>query len=178
MNKKKRVIIIILIVMFLLASFIFLGLNFLTGGILFEAIFNRPSKPKQKTAEFPFTLVYEYNGEQFTVEESIVCEFEGISFSLEGGNSRDWNCYVTNNEEYGQYYLDREKYPTLYIQIPLNADYLMGAPNSNPAYINPYIFFTEDSTGTTYYEEAEIKSVGAKIISWKVAKPLVNNIKK
>ena len=42
-----------------------------------------PSKPKVKTGEFPFELVYEYKGEQVTITDTIVCEYAGYSFSLE-----------------------------------------------------------------------------------------------
>lgn len=147
------------------------------GPILGELFFNRPSKPQEKHGEFAFELIYEYNGEQFTVNETIVCDYEGISFSLEGGNSRDWNCYITNNEDFGRYYPDEQKHPSLYVQVPLNAEYYMGSPDASVEFATPYLFFIDDSTGTTYYEQDLTEVVGAKIIHWEVAAPLENNIK-
>ena len=173
MKKIRKIVLIILLIVVALGF----ALNFLSGGILQDVLFDRPVTPKTKKAEFPFEIVYEYNNEQFTVNETIVCEYEGISFKLEGGNSRDWNCYITNNDDYGRYYLDKEKYPSLYVQIPLEADYYMGDPDANPEFSLPYIFFIDESTGTTYYEQDLSSVIGAKIISFKLSEPLVNNIK-
>ncbi len=170
---KKKILIAILV----LAGLVFAFLQYITGGILGEALFDRPGKPKTKHGEFPFELVYEYNDQQFTVKEAVVCDYEGISFSLEGGNSRDWSCYITNNEQYGRYYLDEANHPSLYIQVPLNAEYYMGAPDASIEFATPYIFFVDDSTGTTHYKQDLSDVVGAKIISWQISSPLEGNIK-
>ena len=175
--KKKKVKIILLIVALVLCLVIIVPFLFLFGPILGEAIFDRPSKPKVKYGEFPFELVYEYDNKEYTINETIVCDYEGISFSLDGGNSRDWNCYVTNNDRHGQYYLDEDKYHTLHIQVPLEANYYMGDPKFNPEFAIPYIFYIDESTGTTYYEQDLMDVVGAKIISWSPSAPLENNIK-
>ena len=116
-------------------------------------------------------------GEQITIKDIIVCDYEGISFALDGGNSRDWNCYITNNEEYGRYYLERDRYESLYIQVPLEADYYMGDPDADPEFAMPYIYYPDDRTGTMYYEQDLMDVVGAKIISWKPSEPLQNNMK-
>ena len=177
-GKKKKVIKTVIISMLIIVLLIFIAPILMIGGpILGEIIFNRPSKPKVKHGEFPFELVYEYNNEQFTVKEAIVCDFEGISFSPEGGNDRDWNCYITDNTEYGQYYLDEEKYPTLYVQVPLAAEYYMGNPDANEEFAQPYLFFIDESTGTTYYEQDLMEQVGARIISRKPSDVLEGNIK-
>ena len=168
LNKTKKIVLTIVTILCILIV--------VAIWLLFGA--DRPEKPKVKSAEFPFELVYEYNNEQFTIKESIVCEYEGIEWSLDGGNRREWNCYITNNNEWGQYYLDRQKYPTLHIQIPLNADYYMGDPKADVEFATPYIFFIDDSTGTTYYEQDLTEVVGAKIISWTPSDVLVGNIKK
>ena len=175
--KKKKIIIILLIVVLVLCLLVIVPFLVLFGSIIGEAIFDRPGKPKVKHGEFPFELVYEYENQEYTINETIVCDYEGISFSLDGGNSREWNCYVTNNDRYGQYYLDEDKYNTLYIQVPLEADYYMGDPDSNPEFAVPYIFYIDESTGTTYYEQDLMDVVGAKIISFSPSEPLENNIK-
>lgn len=171
--KKKNLIIGIFLGVFAL----FFILQSISGGLLGEFLFDRPNKPKIKHAEFPFELVYEYNGEDFIISESIVCDYKDISFALEGGNYRDWDCYITNNARYGQYYLDEVDYPSLYIQVPLNAEYYMGAPDAKEEFALPYIFYIDESTGTTYYEQDLIDAVGARIISWSVSEPLKDNIK-
>ena len=176
MNKKKKLVPILVSVLVVL-GLVLVGLNFLTGGILGEMLFDRPSKPVVKNAEFPFELVYEYNGQQYTVKESIICEYEGIEFTLDGGNHREWNCYVTNNEDYGRYLLDPEKSLTFFVQVPLEAEYYMGAPNFNEELAMPYIHYIDDATGTMYYEQDLMDEVGARIVRWTVAAPLTDNIK-
>lgn len=170
---KKKILAGILVVICLAVALLW----YISGGILGEFLFDRPGKPEVKHGEFPFELVYEYKGQQFTVNEAIVCDYEGISFALEGGNSRDWNCYITNNDDYGRYYLDEANYPTLYVQVPLDAEYYMGSPDASVEFAAPYIFFIDESTGTTYYEQDLMDVVGAKIISWELSSPLEGNIK-
>lgn len=173
--RKKYLIIIGTILLFLSLMFAFVW--YMTGGILGEIFFNKPDKPIVKYGEFPFEIIYEYNNEQFTVNETIICDYKGITFSLEGGNKRQWNCYITNNDDYGRYYLDKEKYPNLYIQIPLEAEYYMGSSNFSPEFAIPYIHFIDDRTGTTYYEQDLMNVVNAKIISYKLSEPLKDNFK-
>jgi hypothetical protein len=175
--KKKKIFLIVIAIVLVVTLVVVSPLLFLGGSILGEMLFDRPSKPTVTHGEFPFELVYEYNGEQFTINETIVCEYEGISFAIDGGNSRDWTCYVTNNDNYGQYDLDPENYPVLYIQIPLEADYYMGDPNADADASVPYIYYPDDKTGTMYYEQDLSDVVGAKIISWKPSQPLKDNMK-
>lgn len=174
---KKVIRTIIITIVVLAALAILVPLLVVGGPIVAEMLFDRPSKPKVKYAEFPFELVYEYNNEQYTINESIICDYEGIAFSLEGGNYRDWECYLSDNTQYGQYYLDEAKYPTLHIQIPLEGDYWMGDPNFNEEFATPYLFFVDERTGTTYYEQDLSNVVGAKIISWKPSEVLEGNMK-
>ncbi len=174
----KKKLLVVLVSVLVVLGLVLAVLNYLTAGILGEALFDRPGKPKVKYAEFPFELVYEYNNEQFTIKETLVCDYEGISFALDGGNSRDWNCYITNNDNKNYYYLDEAKYPTLRIEIPKSADYYMGSPTASAELATPYLFYIDNASGTTYYEQDLMNVVGARIISWEISDPLVGNIKK
>ena len=51
----------------------------------------------------------------------------------------------------------------------------MGLPDANYEYTTPYIFFADDATGTTYYEQDSIDNVGVKIISWNCESIPVND---
>lgn len=181
MSKEKKKLTKIQKILILIAIIVVLAVLIVLAPILLfigEVIFDRPSTPKVKYGEFPFELVYEYNGEQHTITDTVICEYEGIEFSLEGGNDREWNCYLSSGTEYGQYYLDEEKYSTLHIQIPLEGDYWMGDPTFDTYFAEPYLFFVDDSTGTTYVNETDLTEVvGAKIISWEPSKILEGNIK-
>ena len=150
---------------------------FFIAVVLWSMFVDVPSKPKVKHGEFPFKLVYEYKGEQLTIEDTIVCDYEGISWSLDGGNSRDWNCDFGKDEEYGEYYIDKENVPGLYIDVPEAADYYMGDKEYTKEDTRPLIMYGDESTGTNYQELDKIDVVDIKIIEWKPSEPLKGNIK-
>ena len=173
--KKIIKIIIILIVGFIIICalpFIYFVLV-----VLYSMFIDVPSKPKVKHGEFPFELVYEYKGEQIIIKDTIICDYDGYSWSLEGGNSRDWICDFQNDDEYGQYYVDKENKPSLYIEVPEAPDYYMGDKEFDKEYSKPVIRYIDESTGTNYEQKDEIEVVDIKIIKWKSSKPLKNNIK-
>ena len=179
-DKKSLVKKIIIIIIILIVGFIVIcALPFLyfVGVMLYSMFIDIPSKPKVKHGEFPFELVYEYKGEQHTIKDTIVCDYEGTSWSLDGGNSRDWNCEFSKDEEYGQYYIDIENEPSLYIEVPEAADYYMGDKNYNAEDAQPLIMYQDEATSTNYMEPDKVDVVGIKIIEWKPSKPLQGNIK-
>lgn len=175
LGKKIIIIIIILLVGFIVICA--LPFLYFVGLILYSMFIDIPSKPKVKHGEFPFELVYEYKSEQHTIKDTIICDYEGTSWSLEGGNSRDWNCEFSKDEEYGQYYIDIENEPSLYIEVPEAADYYMGDKNYNAEDAHPLIIYQDEATSTNYMEPDKVDVVGIKIIEWKPSKPLQGNIK-
>ena len=175
LGKKIIIIIIILLVGFIVICA--LPFLYFVGVILYSMFIDIPSKPKVKHGEFPFELVYDYKGEHHTIKDTIVCDYEGTSWSLEGGNSRDWNCEFSKDEEYGQYYIDIENEPSLYIEVPEAADYYMGDKNYNAEDAQPLIMYQDEATSTNYMEPDKVDVVGVKIIGWKPSKPLQGNIK-
>ena len=179
-DKKKKIIkILVISAIVLVAGFILIcALPFLwfIAVILYNMFIDIPSKPKVKEGEFPFELVYEYKGEQVTITDTIVCEYDGYSFSLEGGNSRDWKCSFKDNDEY-VYYVDIENEPYLYIVVPEAPEYYMGEDDVSKEYAEPYIKYTDEETGTYYEEKEEIEVVDIKIIEWRPSAPLKDNFK-
>ena len=173
--KKTIKIIIILIVGFIVICALPFVYFILT--MLYSMFIDVPSKPKVKHGEFPFELVYEYKGEQYTIKDTIVCDYEGYSWSLDGGNSRDWDCEFGKDEEYGQYYIDIENEPSLYIEVPEAADYYMGDKEYTKEDAEPIIYYSDESSGTYYEEKEKIDVVDIKIIEWKTSEPLKGNIK-
>ena len=173
----KRIIIIILILIVGFIVICTLPFIYFVLTVLYSMFIDVPAKPKVKHGEFPFELVYEYKGEQITIKDTIVCDYEGYSFSLEGGNSRDWICEFEKDDEYGQYYVDKENLPDLYIDIPEAADYYMGDKKYSEEETHPLIMYVDESTGTFYQEKDKVDVVNIKIIEWKPSKPLKNNIK-
>ena len=145
--------------------------------ILYSMFIDVPAKPIEKHGEFPFELVYEYKGEQITIKDTIVCDYEGNSWSLDGGSSRDWTCEFSKDDEYGQYYIDKENVPGLYIEVPEAPDYYMGDEKFSKEDTHPLIMYIDESTGTFYQEKEKVEVVDIKIIDWKPSKPLEGNIK-
>ena len=145
--------------------------------VLYSMFIDLPSKPKVKHGEFPFELVYEYKGKQITIKDTIVCDYEGNSWSLDGGSSRNWICEFSNDDEYGQYYIDKENVPSLYIDVPSAADYYMGDKEHSKEEAQPLIMYIDESTGTYYQEKDKVDVVDIKIIDWKPSNPLKGNIK-
>ena len=179
-DKKKLIKRIIIITIIIILGFIVIHLlPFLcfVGIILYSMFIDIPSKPKIEHGEFPFELVYEYKGEQVSITDTITCDYDGYSYSLEGGNSRDWTCEFENDDEYGHYYIDKENYPDLIIVVPEAPDYYMGDKKFDKEYAHPLIMYGDESTGTNYQEKDKIDVVDIKIIEWKPSKPLKDNIK-
>ena len=173
--KKIIKVIIILIIGFIVICA--LPYLYFIGVILYSMFIDVPTKPNVKHGEFPFELIYEYKGEQYALNDTIVCDYEGYSWSLDGGNSRDWICEFSKDNEYGQYYIDKENEPTLYIEVPQAPDYYMGDKEFSKEDAYPLIMYIDESTGTYYQEKDKVDVVGIKIIDWKPSKPLKNNIK-
>ena len=173
--KIALTLILILIVIFIVISI----LPFLCfiGIVLYSMFIDIPAKPNIKHGEFPFELVYEYKGEQRTIKDTIVCDYNGYSWSLDGGNSRDWTCELSKDNEYGQYIIDRINEQDLYIEVPEAPDYYMGDKEFSKEDARPLIMYIDDSTGTFYQETDKIDVVEIKIIKWKPSKPLEGNIK-
>lgn len=179
-NNKKIIKRIIKILVIIIIGFIVISLLpflYFVCVVLYSMFIDVPSKPKVKHGEFPFELVYEYKGEQKTITDTIICDYEGYSFSLDGGNSRDWNCEFKNDDEYGHYYIDKEDEPSLFIVVPDAADYYMGDKEYTKDLSDPYIRYNDEETGTYYEEKDKVDVVDIKIIDWKPSKPLKNNIK-
>ena len=175
-NKKKKILTIIISLIVIGVLVVLSPILYFFGEFFAEIIFNKQRQHIIKHGEFPFELIYEYNGKEITIKDTIICDYNGSSFALDGGNYRNWTCVIKNNNYYGRYIID-ENIRDLYIQIPLEADYYMGAPNVNNEIAKPYIYYIDDSTGTVYYEQDLFNVVGAKIISWNPSEPIQNTFK-
>ena len=50
--------------------------------------------PEIRYGEFPFRLEYEINGERFVIEDTVICEFDGIGWNEAQGKFRKWKDYL------------------------------------------------------------------------------------
>ncbi|MBP0725781.1 hypothetical protein J5Y03_11415 [Bacillus sp. RG28] len=65
-------------------------------GIQFEA---NPPEPKNKYGEFPFHLVYEINGIQHTIDDTIICKYAGIGIDEGSGKHIKWEERLANGNK-------------------------------------------------------------------------------
>ena len=74
-EKKKKILTIIISLIVIGVLVIVSPILYFFSDIFVEMIFDRPSKPTIIHGEFPFELVYEYNGEEITIKDTIICDY-------------------------------------------------------------------------------------------------------
>ena len=57
-----------------------------------------PPKPEITYGEFDFKLVYEIDGEIQTIEDTIICEFDGFNIDEVNGKTRRWKEEFKNEQ--------------------------------------------------------------------------------
>jgi hypothetical protein len=169
-------------------------LGFIFIIIILSISCERESHPKIKSAEFDFYLKYKFEGEEYVIEDVIVCEYTGYDISNPFGRYRTWHSYFKNDsrletlveEENVQSYLDPTRINTT-SRLRINygrAAYYMDDPNgSNNPHSIPHICYTEIyQTGlnesywknTPLTEEQAKEFFGLEIIELRVSDPIEN----
>lgn len=206
MSKRKKISILIISIILVL-GIVFLLLTFpwwlLAVGLLMSPA---PPKPEITYGEFDFELVYEFDGEVRTIEDTIICEFDGFKINEASGKTRKWKEDFENkqnnelyawrveqidNPEYNEYKSGRK--PD-YNQIVLNnvdnykillrvadAEYFLGEPENKTEYpVEPQIDIYDKNT--CYYITPEkskefFEEHTLKVISWYCDPPIENTFK-
>ena len=165
-----------------------------------------PPKPEITYGEFDFKLVYEIDGEIKTLEDTIICEFDGFNIDEANGKTRRWKEEFKNergnelyafrveqidNPEFNEYKNGRKPH---YNQIVLknidhykvllrvaDAEYFLGEPDDKtPSPIEPTIQVYDKSI--CYYKDPKqsegfLEPHNFKIISWECDEPIKNTFK-
>jgi len=71
-------------------AFFAIGILLFAGPYIANVLSPDPPKPVVRYGEFPFRLEYEVDGERFVVEDTIICEFDGITVDM-SGKYLEWN---------------------------------------------------------------------------------------
>lgn len=58
-----------------------------------------PPKPEITYGEFPFRLEYEINGERKVIQDTLICEFDGIGISEGLGKYRKWKEHLASGKD-------------------------------------------------------------------------------
>lgn len=167
-------IILVLLLVFL-ASFVILAAG------LYGYILPNPSVPKITQEEFDFEIRYEVDGEEYFLQDTFVCEFDG--FDMKGTEmfgdivekKRVWNGYIksTGDEDLLIYSDKRVK---IYCSVG-DAGHYMGDPKlSEDTGFNSYMY---DSYGRKTYwhifeKEESDRICDVQLISFEIEKPIKN----
>ena len=85
-----------------------------------------PPKPEITYGEFPFRLEYEMNGQIVVVEDTLICEFGGISADEGRGKFRIWKSYLASGED-----------EILLLEVANPIENWKGTPRKQIIYYNP-----------------------------------------
>ena len=145
----------------------------LVGGVMLPS----PAKPEITYGEFPFTFEYEINGEIIKVEDTVICEYDGVGLNSNGKylKWKDWiessgeedilivtdgNIKIFCNVGYAEYYLGEEQYEQPFEPFFVRIEY-----------------FPEGGTSTRRAEDEELEKHKIKIISYNLSPPIKNTFK-
>lgn len=140
-------------------------------------------RPEVKEGRFNFSVTYELNGEVKTLECIYVCEFDGTSWSLEGGDySRDWKAHTEGDfegDDYSAIIGKTEDGGDIILFFGIYPEYFMGDPNTGDRGIpepDLYISYTmgEGEYGLVQEEDVIEEVYGAKILDYEYDEPIEN----
>ena len=141
-------------------------------------------RPKVKKGEFDFSITYELDGEVKTLSAVYVCEFDGTSWSLDGGYGRDWKSWTEGDYEgddtYSAIIGKTEDGGNIILFFGIYPEYFMNDPACDRGEPEPsiYISYPENENGESGLvnipEEVEALC-GAKIISYEYDSPIENS---
>lgn len=159
-----------------------------------------PEKPQITQESFPFTLVYELNGKELVIEDTMICKYTGSDWYMnDNKKSRTWDMELEsggdsivlwegeNVEKEKQkiiigvepeYYMDDVNDDEEYGQVDQDDNFFPGMTKEE--YRNSYLLLqTVDSEGGIDEEvvrkEELLSQYGIKILSWKCREPIKNN---
>lgn len=140
-------------------------------------------RPEVKEGEFDFPITYVIGGEEKTFSAVYICEFDGTSWSLEGGDyTRDWNAYVEGDyggDDYSAIVATTEDSGNIVLSFGLYPIYFMGDGvwDGGAPVPSIYVSYPANETGESrsVNDPAEVEELyGAKIISYEYDEPNVN----
>ena len=140
-------------------------------------------RPEIKEGRFNFSITYEIRGEVKTFSSVYVCEFDGTSWSLEGGRfSRDWADHTEGDHEGDDYSAivgTTDDGGSIVLFFGIYPHYFMGDSTGDRGTPEPeiYITYPEDPDGGIRSEadpERVEELYGVKILSYKYDAPVEN----
>jgi hypothetical protein len=151
-----------------------------------------PSRPAITYAEFPFRLEYEINGERRVVQDTLICEYDGIGSNEGSGKYRKWKGRLASGNQKivllqakdasGIAFKNKKTIRQEIFFDPGPAWYYMGDSESDDGYksLYPNASFSEqyqDGTVAKGIIQADelLDRFNIKLISWDYTKPIKNS---
>ncbi len=134
-----------------------------------------PAKPEITYGEFPFKLVYEINGEEITVDDTLICNYDGIGVSEAVGKVRVWTSSLKSGNE--KLVLSSYGNITLYYDIG-SASYYMDDYNNGE--FSPNVRCeTKNEDGTKsdklIFSDELLNKYAIVIKNWNIRPPIQNS---
>lgn len=174
---KIIIFLCIIVCLVLFVMFVFPWILIYIGG----ALKPNPPVPQITYGEFPFRLEYEIDGENFIIEDTVICEYDGIGWNEGTGKHRKWKSHLASgNDEIVLLLLDNGTK----IFFPIgSADFYMGDLAEYEAF--SFTFpdaFIYDKKGTNFYNrritaEEMSSNYNLKLNDWNFTEPIVNSFK-
>ncbi|MEO3947320.1 hypothetical protein [Gorillibacterium sp. CAU 1737] len=142
------------------------------------SLFN-PSLPKPAITyeEFPFRLEYEIHGQKKVIEDTLICEYDGVSINEGNGKSRKWKQRFESGRE--EIILLKMAGTNEISYSPGPARYYMGDSSYSFKDFFPDASITELVGG--FLETRRIRSdelfkmYGIRLLKWEISPPIVNS---
>jgi hypothetical protein len=139
-----------------------------------------PLPPDITYGEFPFRLEYELNGERKVIEDTVICEYDGIDSDEAKGKFRKWKARLANRGIEGDVRLILLEVDDIkqILYYPGSADFYMGDPYTH--YENNFSFpdaviAEKDSSSRLIFANELLQKYHIKLISWDYSKPITNS---
>jgi hypothetical protein len=188
MNSKKILLLgpgIPLLLVVAIASFLILPWLLIFIGIYLEP---NPPTPMNKHGEFPFHLVYEVDDKQYTIDDTIICDYAGIGMDEGHGKYIQWDEHLANGEKITQKLMSNEDQFSITLfdgfvqgQGGTFINYDLGKPQYYLGYkkytsYNPGRVSISSPTASGIISEDELwNKYKIKIIEAKFSQPMVGN---
>jgi len=179
---------------FIIIILIIFAIQILPWALIFVGMVCEPNPPAPeiKYGEFPLKIEYSVNGEQFVVEDTIICEYDGIGMNEGIGKYRKWNIRLASGahdiillkmkgvkeEGYTSEEIDNAV-TTLYFDYGTAEDY-MGEDKGSPGYYEVSYVIKVGGIVTQFSSLSKkelYEKYGIKIISLEIAPPIKNTFK-
>ncbi|TPG69643.1 hypothetical protein EEL31_14850 [Brevibacillus laterosporus] len=143
-----------------------------------SSLLPNPPRPEVAYGEFPFRLEYEINGQRMVIQDTLICEYDGIGADEGRGKYRKWKeRLASGNEEIILLKVNDTKEIDFF---PGSAEYYMGdldIGENDSSFPNAFYVEKDDgfTTSGSVVADQLLKEYNIKLISWDYTQPIKNN---